>query len=206
MSDILKLELTRRLLLAALPATFLAAPALAKDDVVGAAGDVRGKVVARRRETVRDLAAGAGLRLRDLVETDVESFARLDFSGGTIVNLGSKAKLKIDKFVAETGGLLQLGEGAMMFDRADDLPKIKLTVRSRFGLIAVRGTKFFAGPSKGVFGIFVERGEVQVTAAGVSRSLKAGDGVDIAKPGQPPSEVKQWGKPRIEAAYASVGL
>jgi len=93
-----------------------------------------------------------------------------------------------------------------MFDRADDLPKIKLTVRSRFGLIAVRGTKFFAGPSKGVFGIFVERGEVQVTAAGVSRSLKAGDGVDIAKPGQPPSEVKQWGKPRIEAAYASVGL
>lgn len=206
MMDLLKLQITRRLLLAGIPASFLAVPALAKDDVVGAAGDVRGKVVARRRETVRDLSNGAGLRLRDLVETDVESFARLDFAGGTIVHLGSQAKLKIDRFVAETGGLLQLGEGAMLFDRADDLPKIKLTVRSRFGLIAVRGTKFFAGPSKGVFGVFVERGSVEVSATGVRRRLAAGDGVEITAEGQPPSEVKRWGKPRIDAAYASVGV
>lgn len=206
MKDLLELKLTRRLLLAGIPASLIVGPALAKDDVVGAAGDVRGKVVARRRETVRDLANGAGLRLRDLVETDVESFVRLDFSGGTIVHLGSQAKLKIDKFVAETGGLLQLGEGAMLFDRADDLAKIKLTVRSRFGLIAVRGTKFFAGPSKGVFGVFVERGSIEVRAAGVSRRLNAGDGVDIPAPGKPPSAVGQWKKPRIDAAYASVGL
>ena len=102
--------------------------------------------------------------------------------------------------------MLELGEGAMLFDRADDLAKIKLEVRSRFGLIAVRGTKFFAGPSKGVFGVFVERGSVRVEAAGVRRRLSAGDGVEIPAEGKPPSRVKKWGKTRIDEAYASVGL
>jgi ferric-dicitrate binding protein FerR (iron transport regulator) len=206
MTAILKQAITRRLLLASLPASLLVRPAWAEDDTVGAAGDVRGKVVARRTEEVRELATGGGLRLKDSVETEANSFARLDFSGGTTVHLGSSAKLLIDKFVAESGGLLDLGEGALLFDRADELPKIKLTVRSRFGLIAVRGTKFFAGPSKGSFAVFVERGSVRVEAGGVPRRLEAGDGCDIADEGRPPSTKKKWGKARIAEAYASVGL
>lgn len=206
MDAVLRQAITRRLLLAGIPASLVARSAWAKDDVVGAAGDVRGKVVARRTEDVRDLATGAGVRIKDSVETEIASFARLDFAGGTTVQLGSQAKLMIDKFVAESGGLLELGEGAMLFDRADDLSKIKLTVRSRFGLIAVRGTKFFAGPSKGVFGVFVERGSVRVEAAGVPRRLTAGEGCDIPAEGQPPSAKKNWGKARIAEAYASVGL
>ena len=206
MTGALKHLITRRLLLTGIPASLLARPAFAADDRVGEAGDVRGKVVARRTDEVRDLVVGSGVRIKDKVETASESFARLDFAGGTIVHLGSMAKLLIDKFVAESGGLLELGEGAMLFDRADDLAKIKLEVRSRFGLIAVRGTKFFAGPSKGVFGVFVERGSVRVEAAGVRRRLKAGDGVEIPAEGKPPGRVKKWGKARIDEAYASVGL
>lgn len=206
MNAVLRQTITRRLLLAGLPASLMVRPAWAEDDMVGAAGDIRGKVVARRTEDVRALAKGAGLRLKDSVETEAESFARLDFSGGTTVHLGSSAKLLIDKFVAESGGLLELGEGAMLFDRADELPKIKLTVRSRFGLIAVRGTKFFAGTSKGAFAVFVERGSVRVEAAGVPRRLNAGEGCDIPAEGQPPSAKKNWGKARIAEAYASAGL
>jgi ferric-dicitrate binding protein FerR (iron transport regulator) len=179
---------------------------VAAAEAVGAAADVRGDVQARQLEAVRNLKSGAELLLKDLIETQDQSFARLDLSGGTIVHLGSKARLLIDEFVAESGGVLELGEGALLFDRAEDLPKIDLTVRSRFGLIAVRGTRFFAGPSRGVFGIFVDRGKIDVEAAGVTRSLVAGQGADIAAEGQPPSEVKTWGKPRIAEALASVGL
>ncbi len=200
-------NLNRRALLATICAMALPQAAWAEDeDVVGAAADVRGKVVARRSKKLLNLAPGAGVRLRDRVETSSRSFAQLDFTGGTIVHMGSKARLVIDQFVAEAGGVLELGEGAILFDRPENLPRIDLTIRSRFGQIAVRGTRFFAGPSKGAFGIFVERGRVEVSAAGVTRTLEAGDGVDIKAPGQPPGEVKKWGKPRIDAALKSVGL
>ena len=49
-------------------------------------------------------------------------------------------------------------------------------LRSLFGLIAIRGTRVFAGPSNGVFGVFVDRGSVDVTAAGKTVTLAAGSG------------------------------
>ena len=197
----------RRELLAGTSALlFSGTSARAATKLIGKAADVRGTVVARQPNDTRNLTDGAGLKLKDSVETDAESFARLELAGRTTVHLGAKAKLLIDRFVAEAGGVLELGEGALLFDRAEKLPKIKLTIRSRFGVIAVRGTRFFAGPSKNVFGVFVDRGSVVVEAAGVTRRLRAGDGIDIEAPGEPPSEVKKWGKPRIDAALKSVGL
>ena len=202
----LKRGITRRDLLAAIPASLFIEPALAANQTIGSAEDVRGFVTAQQTADVRSLSNGAALLLKDLVETGEQSFARLELSGATTVRLGSKAKLLIDRFVAEAGGVLRLGDGALLLDRADELPKIDVSIRTRFGLIAVRGTKFFAGPSKGVFGVFVERGSVVVSAAGVRRRLRAGQGVDIAAPGRPPSRAAAWKPPRIAAAYASVGL
>ena len=199
-------SLNRRAVLLALPAGLLLPRGALAADFIGAAADVRGTVVARQSAGTRNLLTGAGLLLKDTVETHAQSFARLDLAGRTTVHLGSRARLFIDRFVAEAGGVLELGDGAMLFDRADDLPKIDLTIRSRFGRIAVRGTQFFAGPSKGVFGVFVARGAVTVEAAGVSRQLGAGQGVDIRAVGQPPGEVKAWGKPRIAEALANAGL
>lgn len=201
-----KQGITRRDVLAAVAASLLVRPALAANQTIGSAEEVRGFVTAQQTADVRSLSNGAALLLKDLVETGEESFARLELSGATSVRLGAKAKLLIDRFVAEAGGVLRLGDGALLLDRADELPKIDLHIRTRFGLIAVRGTKFFAGPSNGKFGVFVERGSVTVSAAGVSRRLRAGQGVDIASPGRPPSRVAAWKPQRIAAAYASVGL
>ena len=200
--------LNRRQALAALALALglLSRPAMAAQQFIGKASNIRGRVVARRIKDTLSLKSGAGLLLKDSVETEAESFARLDLAGRTRVHLGSRTRLLIDRFVAETGGILELGEGAMLLDRPSKRPKIDLVIRSRFGLIAVRGTRFFAGPSKGVFGVFVARGAVDVEAAGVTRRLTAGDGVDIPAEGEPPGEVKKWGKARIDEALASVGL
>jgi len=114
--------------------------------------------------------------------------------------------LLIDTFIAGQGGTIELGTGQMVFDRPEGLAKIDLTMRTAFGMIGVRGTKFFAGPSRGVFGVFVEHGLVEVTGGGVTRQVGRGQGVDIATPGAAPSEVAQWGGARIREAYASVGV
>lgn len=197
---------SRRAVLAALPAGLIGSGAFAAAQAIGEAADVRGKVVARQVKDVRGLAKGAELLLKDSVETAAKSFARLELAGRTTVHLGSRARLMIDRFVAEAGGVLELGEGAMLLDRPEELPKLDITIRSQFGLIAVRGTRFFAGPSNDVFGVFVVRGAVEVAAAGVTRRLVTGEGVNIAKPGEAPGEVAKWKQPRIDAALKSVGL
>ena len=199
--------LKRRTILAVLPALVLTgSAAFAAIGAIGKAFDVRGKVVARQVKDVRDLASGSALMLKDSIETQDRSFARLELDGGTTIRLGSMARLLLDQYVVNAGGVLELGDGAILLDRAANLPKIDLSIQSRFGLIAVRGTRFFAGPSHGVFGVFVVRGVVEVKAAGLTRRLAAGDGVDIAAEGQPPGEVKKWKKARIDEALASVGL
>jgi hypothetical protein len=145
------------------------------------------------------------LLVGDQVETSAGSTAALELFTSTLINLGPEAQFLIDVFSAEIGGTVTVG-GAMVLDRAEDLPKLDLTVQNAFAQIGVRGTRFFAGPSKGVYGVFVARGSVEVTAAGQTRLLGPGDGVDIASPGAAPGPVAQWKPPRIAEAFESVGL
>jgi len=70
--------------------------------------------------------------------------------------------------------------------------------------MAVRGTQFFAGPSNGVFGVFVQNGTLEVSAAGETVTLSAGQGTNLQKPGSAPTPPVDWGKPRIDAAYGRV--
>ena len=79
-----------------------------------------------------------------------------------------------------------------------------LRLRSPFGTIALRGTRVFAGPSKGVFGVFVERGIVDFTAGGVTVRLSAGEGSDVRRPGDKPTPPSRWGSERALDALASV--
>lgn len=170
---------------------------------VGNVKSVVGGVFAQATDT-RALKAGAGVLLGDMVFTEAEARAALTMEGGSNVFLGGKARLKIDRFVALSGGELVLGDGGMVFDRDEASPKTNIQVRSVFGLIGVRGTRFFAGPNRGVFAVFCQRGEVRVEAAGQARTLRPGDGIDIASPGAIPGEVRVWGQARVDEALRSV--
>ena len=121
------------------------------------------------------------------------------------VKLGGEARFRIDKFVIGAGGTLDLERGPLVIDREDPSRKENLQIRSPFGLIAVRGTLLFAGPSDNVFGVFVGRGAVSVSSGGRTVNLHPGQGTNIARPGDPPSDVVRWGEGRIKAALASVG-
>ncbi|WP_329605586.1 FecR family protein [Rhizobium alarense] len=173
--------------------------------VIGTAVEVRGSVNRKQAGQLEALASGGNVMDRDLIQTGAESFATLELGSDTKLMLGSQTELLIDEFIAGQGGTIELGTGQMIFDRPEGLPKIDLALRTTFGMIGVRGTKFFAGPNRGVFAVFVEHGLVEVSGGGVTREVGRGQGVEIASPGAAPGEVLAWGAARIEEAYRSAG-
>jgi ferric-dicitrate binding protein FerR (iron transport regulator) len=194
----------RRLLrtgILALPFIFSIRPTRAVERV-GSVEDITGVAFAELQSVRRTLSQAAPVFLNEEVMTGLGSRLGMRLGAHTTVRLGEQARLKIDRFVVDAGGEITLSSGPLLFDGPPHHAGIQ--VRSPFALIAVRDTRFFAGPSNDRFGVFVERGTVAVTSAGQRVILHQGDGTDIASPGAPPTPVKRWGAERIRAALASV--
>lgn len=185
------------LLLAALTG---AAPAA---DPAGAVISLSGQASAFARSDRRALAPDAAVFLDDTVATAERSRLEIRLGTDTTLRLGEKGRVRLDRITA-TGTTIDLEQGALVVDKAPESKARALEIESSFGRIAVRGTKFFAGPSRGVFGVAVVRGHVVVEAAGVSVDLREGQGTDFARPGDPPGPVGTWAPERLAEALAQV--
>jgi ferric-dicitrate binding protein FerR (iron transport regulator) len=170
-------------------------------DQIGKVTDIRGTASAETSAGTRSLAEDGPVFLAELLRTGDESRLGLHLGLRTSVRLGARSKLRVDRYIADAGGEIIVDTGQLLFDgRA----RRGLTVRSPYALIAVRGTKFFAGQLDYGFSVFVARGVVSVSAAGTQVILREGDGTDIAFVGAPPGPVKKWGAPKIARAFALV--
>ncbi|HKM62769.1 MAG TPA: FecR family protein [Acidisphaera sp.] len=165
---------------------------------------LRGEAYAMEAAGRRTLAPAAEVSVGDLVSTAAQSSLGMRLGMATEVRLGPEAQLRIDRFLVNVGGVLELARGSMVFDHAPTAGGIDVTVRSPFGLMAVRGTRFFAGPSNGVFGVFVVEGTVLVVGSNTSVEVTKGLGTDIVRPGAEPTNPHPWGAARIATALASV--
>jgi ferric-dicitrate binding protein FerR (iron transport regulator) len=187
----------------AVPLVLVALPALGAEPA-GAVEDVRGEAFAEADAVRRLLDRFAPVFLGDQVGTGTASRLGMRLGRDTTIRLGEKARLRIDRFLVDAGGVITLQSGPLLFDRPPGSAPAPVRIRSPFALIAVRGTRFFAGPSNGRFGVFVERGSVAVTSAGRRVILNDGEGTDFSARGTRPTPVTRWGPPRIQAALASV--
>jgi ferric-dicitrate binding protein FerR (iron transport regulator) len=169
---------------------------------VGSIEDVTGEAFGELESVRRTLDRAAPVFLSEEVVTGVASRLGMRLGRNTTVRLGEQARLKIDRFLVNAGGEITLQSGPLLFDGQPRRAGIQ--IRSPFALIAVRGTRFFAGPSNNHFGVFVVRGAVTVASAGQQVIVREGEGTDIASPGAPPTPVKRWAAERIRAALASV--
>jgi hypothetical protein len=172
--------------------------AIRAGEVETARGDCFASAVAARRPLTPDMDVFIG----DSVGTGADSSLGLLLGAATRVLLAAESQLRIDRFIVNAGGTLRLDRGAMLYEHDGKDTSDNVTIRSPFGLMAVRGTRFFAGPSDGVFGVFVERGTVLVVGANTAVSLTAGLGTNIAAPGMEPSAPAVWKASRIAAAMA----
>ena len=170
----------------------------------GAVETSRGECYAQTAVERRTLAPAAAVFVGEAVGTGVQSALSMRLGAATQVKLGAEAQLRIDRFVMNAGGVLVLERGGMLYDHDTNAGLSDVTVRGPFGLVAVHGTRFFAGPSNGVFGVFVERGAVMVVGVSIAVVLVAGQGTNIARPGDEPTLPTQWGAARIASAMASV--
>ena len=178
--------------------------ASAEAAAAGLVTDLRGDAMAQLREARRKLSPDGPVFVGDRVETGEDARAGFRLGRATDLRLGENTRITLDRYIVDAGGTITLGAGALLVDKAPGSETGRIRVRSAYGLIAVRGTRFFAGPSNGVFGVFVERGEVAVRAAGREVVLSAGEGTDIARRGAAPTPARRWGEARIAAALAQI--
>jgi hypothetical protein len=170
----------------------------------GQVKEVRGKATAAMAEATRTLAAQDNVFIGENVATGAQSRAELRLGQTTTLRLGDNARIKIDRFLVNAGGVITLESGPLLLDKDRSAGGAPVEVRGPFGLIVVRGTKFFAGPSNGVFGVFVVNGRVRVTAAGRTVALYAGQGTEIRSSGARPTPPRRWSRERTRSALASV--
>jgi ferric-dicitrate binding protein FerR (iron transport regulator) len=185
----------------ALPFILALRPARAVERV-GSVEEVTGEAFAELESVRRALDRTAPVFLSEEVVTGDASRLGMRLGRDTTLRLGEHARLKIDRFLVNAGGEMMLRSGPLLFDGRPRRAGVQ--IRSPFALIAVRGTRFFAGPSNDRFGVFVVRGSVAVSSADEQVILRQGEGTDIAAPGLPPTPVKRWAPERIRAAIASV--
>jgi hypothetical protein len=173
-------------------------------DLAGEVEHILGAASAVTNGQNRELALRAQIYIEDLIKTGAAARLGLRLGRRTTLRLGERAQIKIDRYLVDAGGDINLMEGAILYERPGKPAGTELKFRSPYGLIAIRGTRFFAGPSRGVFGVFVGAGEVEVTSAGSSVIVGHRQGTDIRQVGAPPSKPAFWKRPRIREALASV--
>lgn len=187
----------------ALPLTVAFLPAFGAEPV-GSVEDINGEAFAEANAVRRLLERLAPVFVGDQVGTGVASRLAMRLGRDTTIRLGEKARLRIDRFLLDAGGEMTLRSGPLLFDRPPARAPEPVQIRSPFALIAVRGTRFFAGPSNGRFAVFAELGSVAVTSAGRRVILQDGEGTDFSAPGTRPTPARRWQPERVRAALASV--
>ncbi|MCI0600095.1 MAG: FecR family protein [Beijerinckiaceae bacterium] len=172
-------------------------------DTIGEVTLARGRAFLYRDAGNELAEKGVAVLLDDTAVTGDDSRLGLQLGSSTSMRLGANASLKIDRFIAGRDTTVTLDTGPVVVERWKGATP-KLEVKTPYALLAARGTEFFAGPSKGLFGVFVKRGIVEVKTLQGTVRLKAGEGTDFNAPGDPPSPPKVWAPARVDAALWSV--
>lgn len=192
----------------------LAANAADDPSAVGAVDRVENEARIVAGETVTPAKIGTPVHLRDELRTGPEGRLRVTFRDDTVLTLGEKASVVIDRYVYDPDkgvgeAVLQATRGAFRFatGRIKAMNKSKIAVSTPVADIGVRGTEFWGGPIEGQYGVLLLEGEVTVSNQAGSVTLSAaGQGTDIPSPLDPPGAVKPWGADKIARAVASVAL
>lgn len=190
---------------AGVAAALFTVPALAqpRPAPIGLIEEIRGEAFAELAGVRRALAAKGEIHVGDLLSTGDNALLVMKLGPATTIKLGAQARLKIDRYLADAGGEFDMQAGPMMFERKGKPASEGITFRSAFGLIAIRGTRFYAGPNRGAFAVLVGEGRVEVRGGTRTVSVEPQYGIDIKVPGQAPTTPARWGLPRIREMQAN---
>lgn len=158
------------------------------------------------------LAEGSVVNVGDRIDTGDEARLELTLADDTKMTLGGNARLVIDEFVynpekSQGWAFLDLIKGAFRFTtgKISGMTDKKVTVKTGFASLSVRGTDFWGGPIDDSHGVLVLEGKVEVkTRKGKVLLDTPKAGTMVAGRKHKPSEVKEWGQAKIDRAVATV--
>ncbi|NIK46931.1 hypothetical protein [Variibacter gotjawalensis] len=179
-------------------------------DKVGAVADVTGTVAGEGDNGgARALAKADPVYANEKVTTSANSIVGLKLEHGVGLRLGAQGNVAVASIAADGSGKIVLGGGPLLIDRAgkrgSGAKSSPLTIETPHCVITLGGdTRLFAGPSKDVFGVFVDRGSVTVAGGGRRVRLKQGEGTDLRRIGDKATPPAKWKPERIRLALESV--
>ncbi len=165
-------------------------------------------------DTVAPAVVGTPVHMKDELRTGPEGRLQITFRDNTVLTLGEKASIVIDRYVydpdANVGETMLLAtKGAFRFasGHIKELTRSKIRVSTPVADIGVRGTEFWGGALDGKYGVLLLEGEVVVSNQAGSVTLSAeGQGTDIPSAFDPPGPVRAWSPEKIAKAVATVTL
>lgn len=170
----------------------------------GRVDELRGDAGAEYAGSKRSLASGSEVFVQDIVSTGERSRLTLKLGAKATISLGAETRFVIDRYILDAEGDFQLLDGVMKYDGKSRPGAGPSTFRTPYGLIGIRGTRFYAGPNRGRFAVLVGAGLVEVSAAGKTVTVGPQFGTEIVQPGAPPSAPVKWSYERIKEMLAAV--
>ncbi|HEY6670008.1 MAG TPA: FecR family protein, partial [Methyloceanibacter sp.] len=147
------------------------------------------------------------------LRTGPEGRLRVTFRDDTVLTLGEKASVVIDRYVYDPDRqvgetILQATKGAFRFasGRIKAMKQNKIAVSTPVADIGVRGTEFWGGPLD-KYGVLLLQGEVTVSNQEGSVVLSnPGQGTDIPSPLDAPGGPSAWPADKVARAIETITL
>ena len=179
---------------------------------VGAVDKAQGQVEASQPGDTRALAVEGPVLFGDKLKTGPAARLEAKLSDGTVLTLGEKGRLSVDKFVYDPGRdggklALTVKEGAFLFvgGKIEGPTGGHVDIHTPVGTLGVRGTTVWGGHIDGGFGVLVLSGEVSLTTAKGMVLMHKGQGTMVYD-GKSPTAAAPWPDDRVTRAVATISF
>lgn len=191
---------------------FCATAADAAAATVGTVDKAQGAAEALQDGTARALAVDGPVLYGDKLRTGPGARLEAKLDDGTVLTLGEKGRLTVDKFVYDPGRdggklALTVKGGAFLFvgGKIEGPTGGHVDIHTPVGTLGVRGTTVWGGRIDGGFGVLVLSGEVILRSPRGSVAMHKGQGTMVYG-GKAPTAAAAWPDDRVARAVATVSF
>jgi hypothetical protein len=193
-------------------ALFCATTAAAAPAPVGVVDKAQGAAEAVQDGTARALAPDGPVFYGDKLRTGPGARLEAKLDDGTVLTLGEKGRLTVDKFVYDPGRdggklALTVKDGAFLFvgGKIEGPTGGHVDITTPVGTLGVRGTTVWGGRIDGGFGVLVLSGEVALKTPRGTVVMRKGQGTMVYD-GKAPAMAAPWPEDRVTRAVATVSF
>ena len=204
-------RLTRQTLAAALLCA-TASAAMAAPTNVGVVDKAQGATEAVQDGAARPLAVDGPVLYGDRLRTGSGARLEAKLGDGTVLTLGEKGKLTVDKFVYDPGRdggklAVTVKSGAFLFvgGKIEGPTGGHVDINTPVGTLGVRGTTVWGGHIDGGFGVLVLSGEVVLKTPHGAVTMQKGQGTMVYA-AKAPTGAAPWPDDRVKRAVATISF